>query len=184
MSSSSEQDSTESMEYESGEESSHNSLEYHSRQEPESERQQIILINRDEEFMFLNIWFPMPQQYPHLYIQLNELMSHADEMVPRSYDQIQSITGDPHHALGYIIHHFNIDKVSQQIHSFPNYRYDQVYYSTYVDTTQYTTLQCYYIVTQKQLNDALAKEWLELQIKYGQYLTTDDILITLLDCFL
>ena len=139
MSQSLEHHSEESSEYESGDESSQGSSEYHSRQEPESERKQIILINRDEEFTFLNIRFPMPQQYPRLYIQLNELMSHADEMVPRSYDQIQSITGDPHRALGYIIHHFNINKVSQQICSFPNYRYDQVYYSTYVDTTQYTT---------------------------------------------
>ena len=184
MSSSLEQDSEESTEYESGEESSQNSSEYHSGQEPESERQQIILINRDEEFTFLNIWFPIPQQYPHPYIQLNELMSHVDTMVPKSYDRIQSIVRDTNRALGYIIHHFNIDKVSQQIHSFPNYRLDQVYYSTYIDTTWYKTLQHYYKVTQKQLDDALAKERLELQIKYGWYLTTDDILITLLDCFL
>ena len=99
----------ESMEYKSGKESSHNSSEYHSRQEPELERQQIILINRDEEFTFLNIWFPMPQQYPHLYIQLNELMSHVDKMILKLYDWIQSIASDPHRALGYIIHHFNID---------------------------------------------------------------------------
>ena len=112
MSSSLEQDSAESMEYESGEQSSQGSSEYHSRQEPESERKQIILINRDEEFTFLNILFPMPHQYPHLYIQLNKLMSHIDEMIPKSYDRIQSIVGDPHCALGYIIHHFNIDKVS------------------------------------------------------------------------
>ena len=178
-----EQDSAESMEYESGEESSQGSSEYHSGQEPESERKQVILINCDE-FTFLNIRFPMPPQYPHLYIQLNELMSHVDGMVPKLYDQIQSIAGDPHRALGYIIHHFNIDKVSWQIRSFPNYRYDQVYYSTYVDTTWYTTLQRYYTVTHKQLDDAIAKERLELQKKYGRYLITNDIPITLLDCFL
>ena len=121
MSSSSEQDSVELMEYKSSEESSQGSSEHHSRQEPESERKQIILINCDEEFTFLNIWLPMPQQYPHPSIQLNELMSHVDEMVPKSYDRIQSIAGDPRCALSYIIHHFNIDKVSCQIRSFPNY---------------------------------------------------------------
>ena len=111
MSSSLEQNSEESTEYESNDESSQGSSEYHSGQEPESERQQIILVNHNEEFTFLNIWFPMPLTFPHQYIQLNELMSHVDTMVPKSYDQIQSIAGDPQCALGYIIHHFNIDKV-------------------------------------------------------------------------
>ena len=103
-----------SSEYESDDQSSQGSSEYHSRQEPESERKQIILINRDEEFTFLNIWFPMPQSYPHPYIQLNKLMSTVD-LVPKSYDWITDIPGDPNRALGYIIHHFNIDKVSQTI---------------------------------------------------------------------
>ena len=172
------------METNSDDESSQGSLEYHSRQEQELERQQIILINRDEEFMFLNIWFPMPFEFPNPYIQLNELMSHMDNIVPKSYDQIQSIARDPQRALGYIIHHFNIDKVSQSIHSFPHLEYDQVYYSTYVDTTRFKSLQNYYKITRKQLQDALAQEWLELQIKYGKYLISDDIRITLLDCFL
>ena len=126
----------------------------------------------------------MPHQYPHLYIQLNKLMSHIDEMIPKSYDRIQSIVGDPHCALGYIIHHFNIDKVSRNIWAYPPYNLDQVYYSTYVDPTWYKALQNFYKVTRKQLDDALAKEWLELQKKYGCYLTTDDLLIILLDCFL
>ena len=187
MSQSSEQDSEETSEYESGDESSQGSSEYHSRQDPESERQerqQIILVNCDEEFMFLNIWFPMPLTFPHPYIELNELMSHMDTMVPKSYDRIQSIARDPQHALGYIIHHFNIDNVSKGLHRFPNYTLDQVYYLTYVDTTQYPGLQHYYQHTCIQLENALAKEQLELQKKYGHYLTTNDILITLLNCFL
>ena len=143
MSQSSEHDSA-STEYNSSDESSQGSLEYHSGQELESERQQIILVNRDEEFMFLNIRFPMPLTFPHPYIELNELMSHVDTMVPKSYDRIQSIAGDPQHALGYIIHHFNINKVSKGLHKFPHYALDQVYYSTYVDTTRYLTLQQYY----------------------------------------
>ena len=100
-----------SSEYDSDDESSPGSSEYHSGQEPELEWKQIILINRDEEFTFLNIRFPMPQTYPHPYIQLNELMSTVD-LVPKSYDWITDIPGDPYRALGYIIHHFNIDRVS------------------------------------------------------------------------
>ena len=90
-----EHDSEESTEYESGDHTSQESLEYHSGQEPESERQQIILVNRNEEFTFLNIQFPMPLTFPYPYIQLNKLMSHVDSMVPKSYDQIQSIAGNP-----------------------------------------------------------------------------------------
>ena len=51
------------------------SSEYHSGEEPEVDRTQIILVNRDEEFTFLNIRFPMPRTYPHPYIQLKELMT-------------------------------------------------------------------------------------------------------------
>ena len=81
-------------EYDSDDESSPGSLEYHSGQEPELERKQIILVNCDEEFTFLNIRFPMPQSYPHPYIQLNKLMSTVD-LVLKSYDQIANIPGDP-----------------------------------------------------------------------------------------
>ena len=121
------------------------------------DRKQIILINRDEEFTFLNIQFPMPQTYPHPYIQLNELMSTVD-LVPKSYDRITDIPGDPNCALGYIIHHFNINRVSCSIRAYPPYNLDQVYYSTYVDSSGYKALQNFYKITQKQLEDALAKE--------------------------
>ena len=126
----------------------------------------------------------MPLELPYPYIQLNELMSTVDHVVPKSYDQIQSITGDLQCALGYIIHHFNIDKVSQSLHTFPDYTYNQVYYSTYVDTSWYTSLQRYYKITGKQLQDALVQEWLELQIKYGRYIVSDDMTPYILQCFL
>ena len=172
------------LEYDSDYVSSQKSSEYHSGQEPESERQQIILVNHDEEFTFLNIQFPMPLEFPNLYIQLNKLMSTMDHVVPKSYDQIQSIAGSPQCALGYIIHHFNIDRVSKSLHTFPDYMYNQVYYSTYIDTSQYLSLQNYYKVTRKQLQDALVQEWLELQIEYAKYLVFDDLPPYLLDCFL
>ena len=170
-------------EYESDDESSPESSEYHSRQEPELDRTQIILVNCREEFTFLHIWFPMPQNYPHLYIQLSDLMTTV-EIAPRSYKQITDIAGDPNQALGYILYHFNIARVSRSIRAFPPYHLDQVYYSTYIDTSQYNSLQRYYDHTQKQLQDALDQEWLELQRKYGQYVTTNDIPIVLLDYFL
>ena len=110
-------------------------------------------------------------------------MSSVD-LVLKSYDRITNIPGDPNHALGYIIHHFNIDKVSCTIQAYPPYHLDQVYYSTYVEPTQYKALQNFYKVTWQQLEDALAKERLELQKKYGWYLTTDDLPIVLLDYFL
>ena len=106
------------------------------------------------------------------------------ELAPKPYDQITDIPGDPNRALGYILHHFNIDRVSWSIWAYPPYNLDQVYYLTYVIPSQYSALQNFYKSTQKQLEDALAKEQLELQKRYSRYLTTNDILIVLLDCFL
>ena len=169
-------------EYDSDDESSPGSLEYHSRQELELDRKQIILVNRNEEFTFLNIWFPMPQSYPHPYIQLKELMTTV-EIAPESYDRITNIPGNPNRALGYILHHFNIDRVSRSIRAYPPYHLDEVYYSTYMIPSQYPSLLNYYTSTRKQLQDALEQERLELQKKYSQYLTTNDIPIVLLDCF-
>ena len=103
-----------SSEYESDDESSQGSSEYHSRQEPESDKKQIIFINQDEEFTFLHIRFPMPQSYPHPYIQLIELMTTV-ELALKLYDWITDIPGDPNHALGYILNHFNIDRVPRSI---------------------------------------------------------------------
>ena len=171
-------------EYNSEDETSQSrSLEYHSGEEPESDRTQIILVNRDEEFTFLNIQFPMPHPYPHPYIQLKELMTTV-EIALESYDRITDILGDPNRALGYIIHHFNIDRVSRSIRASHPYHLDQVYHSTYIEPSRYRSLLNYYNLTRKQLQDALDKERLELQIKYGRYLTSNDIPITLLDCFL
>ena len=62
-------------------------------------------------------------------------MSHMDTLVPKSYKWIQSIAGNPERALGYIIHHFNINRVSKSLCTFPNLTYNQVYYSTYIDTS-------------------------------------------------
>ena len=153
-------------EYDSRSETSPGSSEYHSGQELESDRTQITLVNRDEELTFLNIQFPMPSPYPHPYIQLKELMTTV-KIALESYDRITNIPRDPNRALGYILHHFNIDRVSRSIQAYRPYNLDQVYYSTYVEPSRYRSLLNYYNLTRKQLQDALDQERLELQRKYG-----------------
>ena len=169
-------------EYES-EESSQSNSEYHSGEELEPDRTQIILVNREEEFTFLNIRFPMPLPYPHPYIQLKELMTTV-EINTESYQRIIDIYRNPHRALGYILYHFNIDRVSRSIRAYHPHQLDQVYYSTFVEPSRYRSLLNYYDLTRKQLQDALAKERLEIQQNYGRYLVPDDLSITLMDCLL
>ena len=108
----------------------------------------------------------MPSPYPHLYIQLKELMTTVT-MTLELYDRITNISGNPHRALGYILYHFNIDRVSRSIQAYRPYNLNQVYYSTYVEPSRYHSLLNYYNLTQKQLQDALDQERLELQKKYG-----------------
>ena len=154
------------LEYDSGDESSQGSSEYHSGQESEPDRTQIILVNHEEEFTFLNIRFPMPLPYPKPYIQLKELMTTVTT-TPETYDRITDISGNPHWALGYILYHFNIDRISRSIRAYRPYQLDQVYYSTFVEPSRYKSLLNYYDLTRKQLQDALAKEQLEIQQNYG-----------------
>ena len=112
-----------------------------------------------------------------------ELMTTV-ETPSESYDRITDIAGNPHRALGYILYHFNIDRVSRSIRAYRPYNLDQVYYSTFVEPSRYKSLLNYYDLTRKQLENALAKERLEIQLKYGRYLVPDDLSITLMDCFL
>ena len=125
----------------------------------------------------------MPLPYPRPYIQLKELMTTVTT-TPESYDRITDISGNPNQALGYILYHFNIDRISQSIRAFRPYQLDQVYYSTFIEPSRYKSLLNYYDLTRKQLEDALAKERLEIQLQYGQYLVPDKLPITLMDCIL
>ena len=125
----------------------------------------------------------MPLPYPKPYIQLKELMTTVTT-TPESYDRITNISGNPHRALGYILYHFNINRVSRSIRAYRPYDLNQVYYSTYVEPSQYKSLLNYYDLTRKQLEDALAKERLEIQLQYGRYLVPDELPITLMDCIL
>ena len=101
-----------------------------------------------------------------------------------SYDRITDISRNPHRALGYILYHFNIDRISRSIRAYRPYHLDQVYYSTFVEPSRYKSLLNYYDITRKQLENALAKERLEIQKLYGRYLVPDEIPITLMDCIL
>ena len=170
-------------EYDSGDESSQGNSEYHSGEESEPDRTQIILVHCEEEFMFLNIRFPMPLPYPKPYIQLKELMTTVETTLEK-YNQITDISGNPHRALGYILYHFNINRVSRSIRAYHPHHLDQVYYSTFVEPHRFKSLLNYYDLTRKQLEDALAKEQLEIQQLYGRYLVPDDLSITLMDCIL
>ena len=125
----------------------------------------------------------MPSPYPHLYIQLKELMTTVTT-TPETYNQITDIARNPHRALGYILYHFNIDRISCSIRASCPYHLDQVYYSTYVEPSRYCPLLNYYKITRQQLEDALAKEQLEAIKLYGQYLVPDELPITLMDCIL
>ena len=170
-------------EYNSESESSQSNSEHLSGEESEPDRTQIILVNREDEFTFLNIRFPMPLPYPKPYIQLKELMTTV-EIASESYNRITDISGNPHRALGYILYHCNIDRVSRSIRAYHPHHLNQVYYSTFVEPIRYKSLLNYYDLTWKQLEDALAKERLEIQKLYGQYLVPDKLPITLMDCIL
>ena len=167
----------------SEDESASGTSEYHSGEESEPDRTQIILVNHEEEFTFLNIRFPMPSPYPKLYIQLKELMTTV-RTSSESYDRITDIAGNPNPALGYILYHFNIERISRSIRAFRPYHLDQVYYSTFVEPSRYKSLLNYYDLTRNQLQNALAKERLEIQKLYGRYLVPDELPITLMDCVL
>ena len=141
-------------------------MEYHSELEHKSEKKQIILVNTNEEFTFLDIWFPLPHVFPKPYITLNEVMSNPDDALLKPYVWMHHTAKDSDNALAYIITHFNINRVSWSIHSFPKYKYDQVYYSTYIDTSQFLPLQQYFAVSQIELDkqNALVQKWLEIEL--------------------
>ena len=110
-------------------------MEYHSESGSELEMKQIIFVSPDEEFMFLNIQFPLPFNFPKPYLVMNEVMSNLDDALPKPYVREHSITKNPDNALSYIITHFNIDEVFHSIREFPRLKLEQVYYLTYIDTS-------------------------------------------------
>ena len=106
---------SQSVEHSSDGTSLQEDMEYHSKSGSQLEEKQIILINKDKEFTFLNIWFPLPYQFPKPYITLNKVMSNLDDALPKPYEWTHNRAKDPQNAFAYILHHFNIDRVSHSI---------------------------------------------------------------------
>ena len=105
-------------------------MEYHSKSGTELETGEYTLFTPDKRDSILHVWFPMPYTFPKPYLTLNEVLDNTLDHVWN-----QNIAKDPDEALRYIINHFNINKVSQSTRQYPDYSFEQVYYSTYVDTS-------------------------------------------------
>ena len=105
---------SQSSEHSSKDESSQNDTEYHSKLESKLEKQ-VIFVNPDEEYTFLNIQFPLPYYFPKTYLRLNEVVLNLDDALLKPHKCTRYIAKDPTNAFGYIITHFNIDRVSWSI---------------------------------------------------------------------
>ena len=71
----------------------------------------------------------MPYTFPKPYLTLQEV-------IDKTLDQKRNlnIEEDPDEALHYIINHFHVDEIAESIRHFPYLAFEQVYYSTYVET--------------------------------------------------
>ena len=125
----------------------------------------------------------MPYTFPKPYLTLNEVLK-FDDTSDHVWNNI--IAEDPDEALRYIINHFNIDEVAKLLHSFPDYSFKQIYYSTYIETCQFTHLQHLIDLSGKNLQykNALAQQQLAIQTSYSQYILSDDLSPYLLQCLL
>ena len=161
-------------------------MEYLSKSGSKLEKKEIIVINPDDKFTYLHIQCPLPCNFPKPYIILHKVVSNLDHALLKLYIHNNNIVEDPDKALHYIMHHFTIKRVSQSIWDFPRLELEQVYYSTYIDTSQYTKLQ--HLITlmgrNLQIQNALAQEQLDLQRKYARDYSSDNILPYLWQCLL
>ena len=125
-----------------------------------SQRRKIIPIDDTAGITFLHIGFPLPLEFPKLYLKLQEVISNLDDGLSKPYERTHDCVKDPESALAYIITHLNIERVSKSIWAFPLLNFDQVYYSTYIDTSQYTSLQCLIDITGRnlQVHNALVQK--------------------------
>ena len=163
-------------EHDSDGSSSQEDLEYHSKQNTESEGEQVIIIDVSKGHTFSDIWFPLPAVFPKPYLPLQEVMPKPDNALLKPYEWKDDIIKDPEGALRHIITHFNIRKILQQIHDFPLYHYDQVYYLTYIDISWYISLQWYIA--------AHVQEQLEILKWYTRYHSSDNLSPYILQCIL
>ena len=89
----------------SNESSSSQNMEYHSETESESEEEQITPIDYTVGITFLDIWFPLPLQFPKPYLRLQDVISHKDDALPKPYEWTHDSIKDPKGALGYMYNH-------------------------------------------------------------------------------
>ena len=102
-------------EHDSDRSSSQTDSEYHSEKETKLEEEQVIIVDYSEGYTFLDIWFPLPAQFPKPYLMLQEVTSNLDNTLPKPYEWTHDYVRDPKSTLAYIITNFNIGKISQSI---------------------------------------------------------------------
>ena len=159
------------------------STEYHSKSGNESETGEYMLSSPDQWNSILHVRFPMPYTFPKPYLTLNEVLK-FDETSDHVWNNI--ITEDPDEALRYIINHFHVDGIAKSIHTSPDLNFEQVYYSTYIETRRFTRLQHLIDLSAKKQwhENALAQQRLAIQKSYSRYASSDDLSPYLLQCLL
>ena len=126
---------------------SHEELEYTSDSDSESEGS-----TASEEDMFLSIWYPSPPFFPTPYLHNQDFESSE-------------------RALKYIMKHFNLETIHNGICYYPDLSTDPVYYSTYINSDHFNSLQCY-INKSIQDHNAYLQNWSDYIARYA---TSDDI---------
>ena len=153
--------------------------EFHPESGAESETGHYTLSTLDQRNSILHVQFPMPYTFPKPYLMLNEVLDNTSD-----HKWNQNIAKDPDEALCCIINHCNIDIVSQSIQRSPEYLFEQVYYSTYIDTSQFTRLQYLISLASRNLrykNAHAQRLALEQQVRYYR---SDNLSPYLLQCLL
>ena len=167
-------------EHDSDDNKSSQDTEHLSESGTESETGEYTLSSLDQKGDILDIQFPMPFNYPKPYLTLREVI---DNILDHTWNR--NITEDPDEALHYIINHFNSDVVAELIRQFPHYTFEQVYYSTYIETHRFTRLQYLISLASKNLwYNALAQQWLAIEQHVRYYSTSDTLSPYLLQCLL
>ena len=158
-------------------------MEYHSESGNKSETGEYTLSLLDQWNSILHVRFPMPYTFPKPYLTLNEVLK-FDETLDHVRNNI--IAKDPDEALRYIINHFHVDGIAKSIRSFPDFNFEQVYYSTYIEPRHFTRLQQLIELAAKnhRYNHALAIQRLAIQNLYSRYLSSDDLSPYILQCLL
>ena len=122
----------------------------------------------------------MPFNFPKPYLTLQEVIDNTLD-----HTQNPNMEEDPDKALHYIINDFNINEVAESVRQFPHYAFEQVYYSTYVETHRFTRLQYLISLASKNLwYNALAQQRLAIEQHVRYYSTSDTLSPYLLQCLL